>query len=416
MTALSAEIDRPQSLVSNVLQLGADPEGKQDASEAFQKALDNGGVIEVPSGAYLLRKTLLLTRPGTCLSGRPGAVLSFPGGFLDSGLVAKAEPFGLTNIVIRNLTLICDKANYTPGKDGKYAYGISLFGVDGAVVEGCAVNGFNFTGIGVTASQNVRVRQCTTSGGRHGMSVNGHIGNPKAGGQPYGCRNISITDCHITQTWDTFIAIGLCASDVTVSGCFCEGSAAHGIDIFNSDNVIVTGNHISNWMDPRVLSPYCEQAVGVFVHCDWGVSVKIPTRNIVISGNVLVRDPHPDNVRPIGIGFAGTVEGATVTGNIVRGGLVGCSISEVKGDQTNCAPQAVALTGNVFQGQGQSLYISGEAAMSVLFTANTFAPSDGKGMAAFVDKKTKGVGFTGNVGPKDRLPEQMGCCGSQASP
>ena len=206
-TATSAGANTPP--LTNVLLLGADPQGKRDSAAAFQKALDKGGTVVVPPGTYLLRKTLNLTRPGTSLCGQPGAILSFPRGFLDSGLAAKAEPFGLTNIAIRNLTLTCDMANYTPGKDGKYAFGIYLFGVDGGVVEGCTVNWFNFTAIGAAASKNVRIRHCTTLGGRHGISVNGQIGNPKAGGRSYSCQYTSIDGCQVNQMWDTFIAIGL---------------------------------------------------------------------------------------------------------------------------------------------------------------------------------------------------------------
>jgi parallel beta-helix repeat protein len=389
--------------VTNVLALGADPSGQRDSAPALQQALDKGGTVVVPPGTYLVRKTLLLTRPGTTFCGQPGATLSFPKGFMDSGLVAKGEPFGLANIAIRNLTLTCDKANYTPGKDGKYACGIHLFGVDDALVDGCTVNWFNFTGIAVAASRQVRIHGCATLGGRHGISVNGHIGNPKAGGRPYGCHSTSIDDCRVDQTWDTFIAIGLCASGVTVNGCICAGSAAHGIDVFNSDNVVLSGNLLSNWMDPRVLSPYGEQSVGIFIHCDWGNSVEIPTRNITVTGNVLVRDPYPANVRPIGISLTGTVEAVSVTGNVVRGGLVGCAVTDVKGAKSRYAPQAVSISGNVFQDQKLSFWVDGEVPMSVLFSANQFAPSAGEGELGHFGEKTQGVRFKGNVAPKGNL-------------
>ena len=407
VAAAPAGVNTPQVPVTNVLLLGADPQGKRDSTEAFQKALDKGDTVVVPPGTYLIRKTLTLTRPGTTLCGQPGAVLCFPRGVLNSGLVAKGKPFGLTNIAIRNLTLTCDKANYTPGKNGKYAFGIYLFGVDGGTVEGCTVNWFNFTAIGAAASRNVSIRHCTTLGGRHGISVNGQIGDPKAGGRPYGCRYTSIADCRVNQTWDTFIAIGLCASHVTVTGCLCEGSAAHGIDVFDSDNIVLSGNLLSNWMDPRVLSRYGEQSVGIFIHCDWGNSVEIPTRNIAISGNVLVRDPYPAHVRPVGISITGTVEGVTVSGNVVRGGHTGCAVTDVKGEKRRYAPQAVSITGNVFEDQKLSFWVDGEAPMSVLFSANHFAPSAGEGVLAHFGRQTQGVWFKGNVAPKDKLPAKM---------
>ena len=392
---------------ASVLSFGADPTGVRDSSGAFQAALDRGGAVEVPTGTYLIRQTLSLTRSGTSVAGRPGAVMTFPAGFLDSGLVAKAEPFGLTNIAVRNLTLLCDKANYTPGKDGKGAFGIQLFGVDGAVVEACAVEGFTFTEIGAAAVRNVRILRCATVGGRHGISANGHIGNPKANGTPFGCSNVVIEGCRVTQTWDTLIAIGLCARDVQISGCFCEGSAAHGIDVFNSENVTVAGNRIANWLDPRVLPGYCEQAVGVFVHCDWGVSATIPTRNIVVKDNVLVRDPFPDGVRPIGVNIAGTVTGATISGNVVRGGLVGCAVSDVKDGDKRYGPQDIAFSNNVVAGQRLTLTVDGAAAMGVLFANNVFSPVEGRDPVAHVSDAVGGVRFANNAGPRDRFPPQM---------
>jgi hypothetical protein len=170
---------------------------------------------------------------------------------------------------------------------------------------------------------------------------------------------------------------------------------------------VVTGNLLRNWMDPRVFSPYGEQSVGIFVHCDWGNSVEIPTRNVVISGNVLVRDPYPANVRPLGINLTGTVDGVTVTGNVVRGGLVGCAVTDIQGAKSRHAPQAVAITGNIFEGQNASLWVDGETPMSVLFSANNFAPAASGGTVGHFGEKTAGVWFKGNVAPKGKLPAKM---------
>ena len=392
-----------ESGTSNVVTLGADPTGRQDSASAFQQALDAGGTIAVPHGKYLLTKTIQITKSGTALIGQPQAVLYFPKGFLDSGLVAKAEPFALKDVVIRDLVLDCDKSNYTPGHDGKYACGISVFGADGAVVENCGVKWFTFAGIAIAASKNVRVSHCSTLGARHGISVNGQIGNPKKNGQPYGCWYTSINDCRVRETWDTFIPVGLCSSYVTISGCVCEGSAAHGFDIFNSDHVVIIGNTLSNWMDPRVLSPYGVQSVGIFVHCDWGNSIEIPTRNIVISGNMLIRDEYPSHVRPVGISVTGTVDGIAITGNVVSGGHTGLAVTDIQGKAKRFSPRNVSITGNVFKGQQLSLWIESLIPMPTIVSSNFFDLATDGDIAHF-GEKTEGVKFTNNTIARGKLP------------
>jgi polygalacturonase len=255
----------------------------------------------------------------------------------------------------------------------------------------------------VTASKNVRVSHCSTLGGRHGIGVNGHVGNPRKNGEPYGCWHTVIDGCHIAETWDTFIPVGLCASYVTIRGCVCEGSAAHGFDIFNSDHVLVTGNTLSNWMDPGVLSPYAEQAVGIFVHCDWGNSLEIPTRNVVISGNLLIRDEYPPKVRPVGISVIGTVDGASIAGNVVCGGQTGLAVTDIKGQGKRFAPRNVVITGNVFKGQKLSLWIDSAIAMPVLVSSNIFDP-ECDGQIAHFGEKTQGVKFTNNAVMRGKLP------------
>jgi hypothetical protein len=45
--------------------------------------------------------------------------------------------------------------------------------------------------------------------------------------------------------------------------------------------------------------------------------------------------------------------------------------------------------------------------MSVLFSANQFAPSARDGVLGHFGEKTQGVWFKGNVAPKDKLPAKM---------
>jgi hypothetical protein len=79
----------------------------------------------------------------------------------------------------------------------------------------------------------------------------------------------------------------------------------------------------------------------------------------------------------------------------------------VGGDKVRYAPQAVSITGNSFLGQKASLWVDSETPMSVLFSANNFAPSVGEGSIGHIGEKTQGVWFQGNVAPHDKLPAKM---------
>ena len=109
----------------------------------------------------------------------------------------------------------------------------------------------------------------------------------------------------------------------------------------------------------------------------------------------------------MGISITGTVEGVTVSGNVIRGGHTGCAVTDIKGEKRRYAPQAVSITGNVFQDQKLSLWVDGEVPMSVLFSANQFASSARDGGLGHFGQQTQGVWFKGNVVPKDKLPAKM---------
>jgi len=281
---------------------------------------------------------------------------------------------------------------------------MTLYGVDEALVENCSVKWFTFTGIYIAPSRNICVSGCSTLGGRHGISVNGHIGNPDKNNAPYGCSYVSITGCRVMDTWDTFIPVGLCASHITISGCQCEGSAAHGIDIFNSSHVTVTGNNLSNWMDRDVFGHSATQAVGIFIHSDWGVSLDIPADNIVVSGNILVCDKtHPD-VRPVGINVAGGVDGVVISDNIVSGGTTALAITDIAGKSKRYAPQNVSVTGNVFKEQQSVLWIESGIPMSAVLSQNIWSPLP-DGVVAHFGLKTTGVKLINNTLTRGHLPE-----------
>ena len=385
----------------NVIDHGADPTGKQDSWSAIQKAFDGGGTIAIPAGSYQVSKTLTVTNSNTKIIGSGRSVLCFPKGFRKSGLVAKGEPFKLRNISIRDLTVQCNKSNYTPGDDGLYACGITLYGVDGGLIKDCSVSWFTFTGIYIAASKNVRVSGCSTLGGRHGISANGHIGNPANKGKPYGCSFVSINNCRIR---DTFIPVGLCADHITISGCRCEGSAAHGIDIFNSSYVTVKDNNVYNWMDRDVFSHPTTQAVGIFIHSDWGVSLDIPTSDITVTGNSLLYNKSHSGVCPVGINIAGGVDGVIISSNKVSGGTTALALTDIAGKTKRYAPHKILITDNVFKESKNSMWIESEIPMSAVISQNTFSPLT-DGPIAHFGGKTQGVEFRNNTITCGTLPK-----------
>jgi hypothetical protein len=58
---------------ASVVDFGAKPNDKVDDTEAFEKALEQGGVIAIPAGDYLLSRRLHVRQPGTVLLGAGAA-------------------------------------------------------------------------------------------------------------------------------------------------------------------------------------------------------------------------------------------------------------------------------------------------------------------------------------------------------
>ena len=58
---------------ASVADFGAKPNDKVDDTEAFEKALEKGGVIAIPAGDYLLSRRLHVRQPGTVLLGAGAA-------------------------------------------------------------------------------------------------------------------------------------------------------------------------------------------------------------------------------------------------------------------------------------------------------------------------------------------------------
>ena len=63
------ELPKAPAPTASVADFGAKPNDKVDDTDAFEKALEKGGVIAIPAGEYLLSRRLYVRKPGTVLLG-----------------------------------------------------------------------------------------------------------------------------------------------------------------------------------------------------------------------------------------------------------------------------------------------------------------------------------------------------------
>jgi len=67
------ELPKAPTPTCSVADFGAKPNDKVDDTEAFEKAFEQGGVIAIPAGEYLLSRRLYVRKPGTILLGAGSA-------------------------------------------------------------------------------------------------------------------------------------------------------------------------------------------------------------------------------------------------------------------------------------------------------------------------------------------------------
>ncbi len=361
----------------NVVELGADPTGNRDSSPAFQQALDAGGLIRIPPGRYRVDTTLVIRKSHTYLVGEGLPELFRERNEGDYSILVNAMVPGvrqMQDIRIENIAFTVPDWRI-PHLDNPSA-AIIANGIRQLEISNCVTRFPAHEGIRVFCGERVRVSNCTTYGSRHGISVGGNY-------RGYGAFDTQFVDNQIYYAWDTGIVVGILTHRTLVSGNLLEAIGCHAMDIFNCTDVVVTGNLIRNWLDPKVnfydFGDF-RQAVGIFVHTDWGLDQvrTIPTRNVTVSGNTLVCDydyellpgqqgsanPVAAEIyySPIGIQVTGDlVRNVTVTGNTVTGGAKGFYLSSLApfGELVQSAvldgtPQNVTCVGNTFSGQKYS--------------------------------------------------------------
>jgi len=387
-----------------ILSFGADPTGVNDSTAAIQEAVNQGGLIIIPPGHYLISSTILITRSNTEIQGQTGSELLLSSSDSQDGIraVIDGSLWTLQNIAVTGVTIV--NQVYETGEDLNYTSGINFNGVQSGRVQNCTVTNFQEQGVNLIDCQGVHVTGCTITGARHGIGVNGN----EYIGANYGSTDVQIDGNHIMSPWDTGIVIGIHSNDTTASNNIIENSGAHGMDIFNCSNVVVQGNTIKDW------SAISGQSVGIFIHPDWGVTVTVPTRNVTVTGNLVNYDiPLPSGFTPIAMQVSGNVDGVNITGNTLLGTYQGVLISEQsydsyydsRSDQSlppagdPQAPQNVIFNDNIVRGQsGNSISVTTTTSLPItaVISNNTFTPA-GTASFTFSVSHPGDIQFSGNT-------------------
>lgn len=416
--ARSPAPSRKSILERSILEFGADPTGAKDSTASIQAALDAGGVVVIPPGHFLIRKTLEVRKSNTEIRGGDGSVLMIAADAAVSGILATSGDtlWSLHDVVIQGVTVLSPPNLMRPRQDAPLTTGVTFLGVRDGRIEDCTVRDFHQNDVCLTDCQNIHVTGCVTEGARHGIAVDG---NAWIGGQD-GSRNIQIDGCHTISPWDTGIVIGIHTKFTTVSHCVIEDSWCHGIDIFNCSDVVISGNTVHNW---NALVPGFKQttrSIGIFIHPDWGLTVAPTTRNVTVTGNlVLYDDPLAPGIEPAAMEVTGTVDGVNITGNTLIGSYQALLVREQIYDQyymtrvnkvapeSPQAPQNIVFSSNLCQGQtGSGIEITSKIPVTALISNNTFAPADAATFAFDVPGKST-VLVSANVFRSGRITQDV---------
>jgi len=402
----------------SVIDYGADPTGVKDSTAAIQKAVDAGGVVVIPSGHFLIRKSVEITKSFTEIKGEIGSTLMLADDAPVDGI--RAAPAGplwmMHDVVVDGVTVVNPDSQNRPGDNMQFTSGILFKGIRGGRIQNCVVKHFQEQGINLVACRDIHVTGCFADGARHGIAVNG---NEFVDGQG-GSWNVQIDGCHTVNTWDTGIVVALHSNYTSVTNCLVENSWAHGIDIFNCSNAVISANTVHNWNAYVPGRTQTGRSIGIFVHLDWGLTVSIPTRNITVTGNLVIYDaPLAKGLQPAALEVTGDVDGANITGNTLIGSYQAFDLHEqpydnfyknridkqpAVGPQT---PQNVVFCGNVCRGQtGNALEISSVLPMTALISNNVFAPAQTASFKISVHAPS-GVIVTGNMFQSDKITLAM---------
>lgn len=269
------------------------PGTEDDQSRRLQDLIDRaaavGQPVFLPAGTYEVANLEL--RDGTRLTGVPGLTrLVYRG---DGHLIAAQD---IRRVSLSGITF--DGANrwladYTEGL-------LSFRSVDEVVIDGCEVVGSRKCGIYVARSGG-RIEGSRLSGAAEAgiWAIEGRAFTIR-GNEVFDCGNGGILVHRWTKGEDGTVISGNRVARISATNGG-TGQYGNGINIFRADNVVVSGNHVSD--------------------CTFSAIRANSASNITISGNQAFRSGET------AIYAEFEFEGALITGNIIDGAAIGISVA-----------------------------------------------------------------------------------------
>ncbi|WP_420408808.1 TIGR03808 family TAT-translocated repetitive protein [Hoeflea sp.] len=343
------------------------PDAADDQSRRFQAAINEaaaaGRILRLPPGSFVISNIDL--PDGARIIGVPGATRLIYGG-RGHGMLAE----GARRIELSGFTF--DGANQRLG--GHVTGLVHLRGVADAVIEDMEIAGSSGYGLTLEAS-----------GGR--VSRSEISGAGLAGLYAVESRNLAITDNHVRDCANGGILVHRWSTgeDGTIvarnrvsrisSRAGGTGQNGNGINIFRANNVMVTGNHVSD--------------------CAFSAIRANQASNIQITSNQAIRSGETAVYAEF------SFEGAVIASNLIDGGAVGISVANF-----NEGGRLAAVQGNIIRnlsdrgpypaehaGFGIGIAIEADAAVS----GNVIEGAPKWGVLMGWGPFLRAVNFTGNT-------------------
>lgn len=274
-------------------EFGVGPSALDDQSRAFSRMLaraaETGSAVFLPPGTYIV-SNLELPR-AVRLSGVAGATRIVYGGDGHLFLGDHVEHFELSSLTI-------DGANRSLGDQAQAL--IDLRGVPHAVLDGCEVIGAGKHAVAWEGCAG-RIERCAISGAADAAVFAVESGGLSiAGNTVADCGNGGILVHRWSAGEDNTIVSGNRVERIAARGGG-TGQNGNGINVFRADNVVVSGNHVSD--------------------CAFSAIRSNSGGNVQITGNTCLRSGET------GIYSEFTFEGAVIGSNVVDGAANGISVA-----------------------------------------------------------------------------------------
>lgn len=289
---------------------GVTPEGGEKASrklgEIITKAARRNMPVFLPPGNYQISNLDL--PEGTRITGVPGAsrlVYSGDGYLLKADDVRRIE---LTNIVIDGASRRLD--DQSPAL-------VHLRGVDEVMIDNCEITGAGKTAVQLERCGGRVERSRISEAGEYGLLAVESTGLSVTGNTVVDCGNGGILIHRWTKGIDGTIVSGnrILRTGATNGG---TGQYGNAINLFRADNVMVTGNHISQSAFSAIRANSASNAQIANNQCfasgETAIYAEFAFEGAMISGNLV--DGAANGISVVNFNEGGRL--ATVASNIVR--------------------------------------------------------------------------------------------------